>query len=171
LETSFTEAGTGLIQARLTDPTGNQSLSAPIGIRVVNYWHNQRDPFEVDGLGFVSGLDVLLPTNYINSHLNVVPLPLAPLVVSAFCDVNNDGYCTASDVLAVFGRVNELIGESAEGELLDIGTHGPQFAIADDGWAADEGGVPQPVPEPRLADMDYERVPAEFLHRLDNLTA
>ena len=36
LTTSFTEAGTRLIRARITDPAGNQTISEPIGVRIIS---------------------------------------------------------------------------------------------------------------------------------------
>jgi hypothetical protein len=74
----------------------------------------------VNNDGSVSPIDALLLINYINSHPIITPLPLPRPVGAPFYDVNGDGVASASDVLDVVNRINQLnspLGGEGEGSL------------------------------------------------------
>ncbi len=78
-----------------------------------NSWHNQSNPYDVNGDGAVTPMDVLDLINYLNAHGSGV-LPSTP-EPPPYLDVNNNGDITPSDVLAVINYLNAKAG-NAEGE-------------------------------------------------------
>jgi hypothetical protein len=127
LETAFTATGTGLIRARLTDATGNQSLSAPIPIRVINPWHHADNQFDIDDNGTIEPLDLLLLVDHLNRNYETPLLPEPPSVVTKYLDVNDDGYCTTLDALLVLTDLNRATAKLGESE-------GPDSAVQ--AWVA-----------------------------------
>ncbi|HEY5714024.1 MAG TPA: dockerin type I domain-containing protein, partial [Candidatus Gracilibacteria bacterium] len=68
-------------------------------------WHNAQNPYDVDGSGIVSPLDVLIIIN----HLNTSPPPLGSRIGDEAClDVTNDDPASASplDALNVINYLN-----------------------------------------------------------------
>jgi hypothetical protein len=82
---------------------------------IANPWHNSLNPYDVNGQGDVTPLDVLIIINYINSHPSL-ELPAPPAAPPPYYDVNDDGNVTALDVLLVINYINAHPQGSPEGE-------------------------------------------------------
>jgi hypothetical protein len=95
--------------AHTTAPYG---LDACIG----NTWHNHSAPFDVDGVNGTTPRDVLVIINYINLHSGDGSLPPPSAAPPPYYDVNDDGYCTANDVVQVVNYINGQLVIDGEGE-------------------------------------------------------
>jgi Tol biopolymer transport system component len=84
-------------------------------------WQNPVNPYDVNGDGSVTAMDVLAISNYINANPDRTLLPSAPETPPPFYDVNGDDYCTAADALALINEINLRAalgeGEAAAGVL------------------------------------------------------
>ncbi len=76
-------------------------------------WHASL-PFDCSGDGVVSGLDVLLVINFINTFAPGL-MPPPPVEVSGMIDVNNDGNASAIDALLVINYLNNPANAEGEG--------------------------------------------------------
>jgi hypothetical protein len=104
--------GVGRLQLRAVDThsgvTSNvltdQFVSAPLG------WHNETDPFDVDGDAILSPLDALLVINQINATGSraLDGSSTAP----PYIDVNGDGFLSPVDALMVINHLNAANGVS-----------------------------------------------------------
>jgi ELWxxDGT repeat protein len=90
--------------------------SLTVQIAAAPTWHNAALPWDVDGSGTVTPLDVLELINYLNSLDGGTSLPSLPLVSPRYYDVNGDGQCSPLDVLMVINHINTslLIGGESE---------------------------------------------------------
>jgi hypothetical protein len=64
----------------------------------------------------VTAEDLLILISYLNAHVGDASLPPAPATPPPFLDVNDDGWCTASDLLDVITYINRLAASGGEGE-------------------------------------------------------
>jgi hypothetical protein len=129
------------------DPTGveEEPLPSEAAPDVPQHtgWHNPDAPFDVNGDGVVSPVDVLLVINALNSGNSGPVSAIDETDFVGYLDVNNDGYLTPMDALLV---INYLNGHSpaAEGEAAFLSA----------------GSMPATLPQPGGADAasDAERV-------------
>jgi hypothetical protein len=130
------------------DVDGLLTIQAP----AVPMWHNAVLPWDVNGDGTVTPLDVLIVINYLNSHPGDDTLPALPVEPPQYYDVDNDGRSTAADALSV---VNYLNADAAQ----TIAAESPfsrQTADTSDVWLIDdelidvlaEAFAPLPLAEP-----------------------
>jgi len=97
---------------------------------VANPWHNYANPCDVDGIGGVQPLDVLLLVNYINAHPGESSVPPAPQVPPPFYNVDGDDGITAQDVLLVINYINSQSAAAGEAEATATPTEAEAGAIA-----------------------------------------
>jgi hypothetical protein len=96
--------------------TGQVVANAVVDLPVTNVWHNDANPWDVDGLNGVAPLDVLVLVNHINNHPGDTSLPAPPAAGPPYYDVNDDNQITALDVVAVTNYLNtDLSGEGEAG--------------------------------------------------------
>ena len=112
-------------------------------------WHNAASPFDVDGQGVVSALDVLIVINYINVHPGQAALPSAPVQSHPFYDVNHDGQCTSLDVLMVINCINggatSTAGEGEAATAIVVPVRSGAYPSATVGQSASVAVLPQTV--------------------------
>jgi hypothetical protein len=82
----------------------------------VNAWTNLVNPWDVNGDGRVTPLDVLETINHINVRAGETALPPQPLSPPRFFDSNADGAITPADALVVLNFINAGATSSGEGE-------------------------------------------------------
>jgi hypothetical protein len=129
------------------DPTGveEEPLPSEAAPDVPQHtgWHNPDAPFDVNGDGVVSPVDVLLVINALNRGGSGPVSAIDETDFTGYLDVNNDGHLTAMDALLV---INYLNGHSpaAEGEAAFLSA----------------GSMPATLPQPGApeAASDAERV-------------
>ncbi len=88
----------------------------PIAPPPVNAWTNLVNPWDVNGDGRVTPLDVLETINHINVRAGETALPPQPLSPPRFFDSNADGAITPADALVVLNFINAGATSSGEGE-------------------------------------------------------
>lgn len=86
----------------------------------VNRWQNPTDPFDVDGRGGTTALDVLLVANELNTPAYLLPDSHFPAKrpidgIVPFLDVSGDGMGTPLDAVQLINHINRTRG-SSEGE-------------------------------------------------------
>lgn len=125
--TSFSKIGTRLIRARLTDPLGAQSVSAPIAIRVLgSELQNRMVHADVNGDGKVTALDALLIINRLargdqgGSPIGIPVTLLLDEMPRLYLDVDGNGQVTALDALIVINQIarNRHEASSDKGEAV-----------------------------------------------------
>jgi hypothetical protein len=109
-EYAFYSVATDRVGHREAAPAADDTHTAIIA----NPWHNSLNPYDVNGQGDVTPLDVLIIINYINSHPSL-ELPAPPAAPPPYYDVNDDGNVTALDVLLVINYINAHPQGSPEG--------------------------------------------------------
>jgi len=98
-----------------------------------NPWQNPADRFDVNGIGGVSPIDVLILINTLNldpapadldpdGNGRVDELPPQKPTGRPFLDPTGDGLLTPLDVLAVIGEINRLNQQQGEGEYGGVTT-------------------------------------------------
>jgi len=106
-----------------TDNVGHREdapLIAEAETVVSDSWHNSANAYDVNGVGGVTTLDVLVLITYINSHPGDTSLPDPPASPPPFYDVNDDGLCSSLDVLEVIGYINSQLQQSGESEATEL---------------------------------------------------
>jgi len=157
-----------------TDNVGHREdapLTAEAETVVGDSWHNSANAYDVNGVGGVTTLDVLVLITYINSHLGDTSLPDEPALPPPFYDVNDDGLCSSLDVLEVIGEINRRLSVSGESEatelafpavVIDPSSMSPRSsAVAFSTSACCTAGMPSAkVDQTQRGDQPPQRTPA-----------
>jgi hypothetical protein len=101
------------------DNVGQRQLTPAVSVStqiVSHVWHNYANPYDVDGLGHVEPLDVLMIINWINAHPGVSTPPAPPAAGPPYYDVNADDLIAPQDVLLVVNYINSHSAAAGEGE-------------------------------------------------------
>ena len=93
-------------------------------------WHNQANPYDVNGEDGVTPRDALAIINYLAAHPGQTALPSRGAAAPPFYDVNADGACTPLDALLVINFLERARLATAEGEA------DAPLAVADSGCSA-----------------------------------
>ncbi len=142
--------GSGLTVVVTARDSGGLGVSETFVLTVLpgDSWHNQSNPYDVNGDGEVTPMDVLALINHLNAH-GSGPLPSTP-EPPPYLDVNNNGHITPSDVLAVINYLNTKAG-NGEGEAggrvsvdmtADVGPALPQATWFPGAAVTDRGAGP-----------------------------
>jgi hypothetical protein len=123
----FQITGTSLV-VKLTDKASGNVIADAVRIERVEApalraaaslsaaWHNPDMPCDVNGNGRVEPLDALIAITYLSGHPGETSLPARPAGERPYYDVNNDGVCSAVDVLIVTNWINDHAVGAGEGE-------------------------------------------------------
>jgi hypothetical protein len=94
----------------VAEPSGNSSSPAAI------VWTNPVTPYDVNGDGLVTPLDVLETINYLNKNSGQTIPPTQQFSPVRFFDTNADGAITPADVLVILNHINRTWAGSGEAE-------------------------------------------------------
>lgn len=130
------------IEITASDTTGAfDPVSAVFVIEVLGNgtpFHNDDDPYDVDGNGAVTPLDALAIINYLNVY---GPGPVGPGDPGFGYDVNGDGEVTALDALLVINYLNTMQNGGTVGNGGTSGRDGE--ADGDSGTSTNSGSSPR----------------------------
>lgn len=138
LTAAFDSLGVRRITARITDPAGAFSISAPLTIRVGRVWHNPHKRLDVSGDGFVVAADALDVINFLNAFSSQ-PVPTDGRTTGPYFDTTGDAVVAPGDALAVINHLNAFGADkvAAEGEP-GFETQNPRVPIAKEGAAVND---------------------------------
>jgi hypothetical protein len=122
-------APSGFMRTTYTVTDDQDLVSAPanIDVMMVNFshsrpWQNQARPFDVNGDGQITPLDILTIVNDLNTHgVRSLPTSGSILAFQGLLDTNGDNMVTALDILLVVNHLNR--SGAGEGEALELDPH------------------------------------------------
>lgn len=119
-----------------TNASNDADVDGLLTIRTpaVPVWHNAVLPWDVNGDGMVTPLDVLIVINYLNSRPGDDSLPAVAIEPPQYYDVDHDGRCTAADALRVVNYLNADATQPAAAEP----PFSRQTADTSDVWLIDD---------------------------------
>jgi len=112
-------------------------------------WHNATFPYDVNGDGQITPVDLLHIINSIN-NLGIRSLSTARDLQAPYYDVNHDNLITAADVLKIINSLNQQNTDGAEGE-----SAAPQATANSSITSETDVKDPAFSPEPLVDDLYY----------------